>query len=219
LSANDLNETAAGYSRVAAEYARQFFHELDNKPLDRQLLDRFAAETMGKGPVCDMGCGPGEVARYLKDKGADARGVDLSAGMVRQAKLLNPDIPFQHGNMLALDVPDGSWAGIAAFYSLIHIPRERIVEALRELRRVLMPGGVLLCTFHIGEGMVHTSEWWGETLSIDFNFYLPAEMESWLREAGFQTIETILRDPYPDVEHQSQRAYLFAYNGTPDASR
>ena len=187
------------------------FTSLDHKPLDRQLLDRLAAETMGKGPVCDMGCGPGEIARYLKDKGADALGVDLSAGMVRQAKTLSPDIPFQRGNMLALEIADASWAGIAAFYSLIHVPRGRVIEALRELYRVLKPGGVLLISFHIGEETVHVDEWWGETLSLDFNFYLPAQMNGWLREAGFESIETILRPPYPDVEHQSQRAYLFAY--------
>ena len=211
MNPSDLNETAAGYSRVAAEYARQFFHELDQKPLDRQLLDRLAAETASKGPLCDMGCGPGEVARYLKDRGADALGIDLSVGMVRQARLLSPDIPFQRGNMLALEVPDSSWAGITAFYSIIHIPRERVSEALRELHRVLKPGGVLLLSFHVGEETIHLDQWWGEVLSLDFNFYMPAQMERWLREAGFDPIETILRAPYPDVEHQSQRAYQFAY--------
>jgi SAM-dependent methyltransferase len=203
--------TAAGYSLVAKDYAQQFFHELEHKPLDQALLKRLAVETLGKGPVCDMGCGPGEVARYLKDRGADVIGMDLSAGMVIEAKRLNPDIRFSQGDMLHLDVADNSWAGIAAFYSLIHIPRPQVVDALRELRRLLKPGGLLLLSFHVGDQTVHLDDWWGHAVSIDFNFYLVAEMEGWLRKARFQRIETAQRDPYPEIEHQSRRAYIFAY--------
>ena len=51
--------------------------------------------------------------------------------MLEQARLLNPDIPFQQGNMLALsEIADGSFAGIAAFYSIVHIPRAQVVQAL-----------------------------------------------------------------------------------------
>jgi hypothetical protein len=46
------------YDRLADEYARRIFNELQHKPLDRQLLNRFAAEMAGRGEVCDMGCGP-----------------------------------------------------------------------------------------------------------------------------------------------------------------
>jgi hypothetical protein len=53
------------YDQLSDEYARRLFNELQNKPLDRQLLGRFAVETAGRGKVCDLGCGPGQVARYL----------------------------------------------------------------------------------------------------------------------------------------------------------
>jgi hypothetical protein len=48
------------YDQLAEEYANHLFHELENKPFDRELLDRFAAGVSGL--VCDMGCGPGHVA-------------------------------------------------------------------------------------------------------------------------------------------------------------
>lgn len=51
------------YDQLAEAYTNHLFHELQNKPFDRNLLDRFAAEVSGQ--VCDMGCGPGHVARYL----------------------------------------------------------------------------------------------------------------------------------------------------------
>jgi hypothetical protein len=57
------------YDEVANEYARRMFDELAGKPVDRQLLDRFADETRGSGFVADVGCGPGHVARYLHERG------------------------------------------------------------------------------------------------------------------------------------------------------
>jgi len=68
----------AGYDRVAEHYATEFFEELKRKPFDCQLLDQFAESVSGAGVVCELGCGPGQVARYLKDRGVDICGVDLS---------------------------------------------------------------------------------------------------------------------------------------------
>lgn len=206
----DTESTRISYDRVAEEYARLMADELKDKPLDRELLDRFAARVAGKGPVCDLGCGPGQVAGYLHVRGVDAFGLDLSPGMLEQARRLNPGIEFRQGNMRALDLPDSSLAGIAAFYSIIHIPREEVTLVLRELRRVLQPGGILLPAFHKGEEVVHRDELWGHTVSLDFAFFERTEMEGYLREAGFTIEESIERPPYPEVEHQSHRVYIFA---------
>jgi trans-aconitate methyltransferase len=96
------------YDRLADEYARRLFNELQQKPLDRELLNRFAAAVAGRGDVCDIGCGPGHVARYLRDAGATVFGLDLSPQMLQQARKLNPDISFREGNMLALDLQEGA---------------------------------------------------------------------------------------------------------------
>ena len=201
-----------GYDRVAAEYAAEFERELDEKPFDRKMLDWLAEKVAGGGPVCDMGCGPGQVARYLRERGVEACGVDLSAEMVRHARRLNPGIHFQQGDMLALSgVADGTYGGIAAFYSLIHVPRAGLADALRELKRVLRPAGALLAAFHIGRETVHKDEFLGREVSIDFHFFESAEMKEYLTAAGFRLEETIERDPYPPaVEYQSRRAYIFA---------
>jgi SAM-dependent methyltransferase len=199
------------YDRVAAEYAARIFDELTHKPLDRALLDRFAERVRGAGPVCDLGCGPGHVARYLHERGVDMFGVDLSPGMVAQAQQLNPGISFYQGDMLALNVPDGTWAGIVAFYCLIHVPHEQMVPALRELWRVLQPGGLLLTAFHLGEDeTIHADEWWGQPVSLDFLFFRREAMEGYLQAADFVIEAVVERPPYPDVEHQSHRAYMLA---------
>jgi len=205
------NPAQQSYDLVAAEYAARIYDELRHKPFDRAQLDALIERTRGLGPLCDLGCGPGQVARYLHDHGAAALGVDLSPGMLAHARRLNPGLNFHQGDMLALPVPDGAWGGIAAFYSLIHIPRPRMAAALAELRRVLVPGGWLLAGFHLGRETLHADEWWGHAVSLDFHFFETDEMVGWLRDAGFTSIEAAERDPYaPEVEHQSRRAYILA---------
>lgn len=208
------DELKAAYAKVAHEYVTRIYGELAQKPFDCKMLDWLTEKVADRGIICDMGCGPGQIARYLHEHGAKACGVDLSPDMIQEATRLNPGIPFQAGDMLALtDTPDDAWGGIAAFYSIIHIPREQVVQALREFRRVLRPGGVVLLTFHLGTEIRHLDEWWGHSVSIDFIFFEREEMKGYLQQAGFRLEEAIERDPYPpDVEAQTRRAYLFARN-------
>ena len=206
---NPKSDLEAGYDRVAEHYANEFFEELERKPFDRQLLDQFAESVSGAGVVCELGCGPGQVARYLKDRGVDMFGVDLSPEMARVAGRLNPDIAFSQGDMLALNFPDNSLAAIVLFYSIIHIQREDVTRALREMNRVLTPNGKLFLAFHGGEGELHRDEWYGEKVSIDFRLFQAAEMAGYLKAAGFQDIKIIERDPY-EFEHPTKRVYVFA---------
>jgi SAM-dependent methyltransferase len=199
-----------GYDLVAEQYAEKYFHELDGKPIDRALLDRLADGAKGLGPICDMGCGPGQIARYLNDRGASVLGVDLSPNMVKIARRLSPDIDFMQGNMLALDVEDDSWGGIAGFYSIIHIPTDRVPIALGEFHRVLVPNGLLLLAFHIGDEHMFVDELWGERVSLNTMFFPVAKMVAFLEGAGFELLETVERPPYGDFEYHSNRAYLFA---------
>ena len=203
-------DTQTSYDRVADEYVRRIFDELRHKPLDRQLLDRFAASVRDVGPACDLGCGPGHVARYLHEHGVQVCGVDLSAELVERAHRLTPGIEFRQGDMMALDIPDGTWAGVAAFYSIIHIPRGDMARALSELRRVLRPGALLLLSFHIGDDTIHLDDWWGHKVCVDFFFFRSAEIAGYLTSVGFEIEEIIEREPYPDIEHQSRRSYIFA---------
>jgi SAM-dependent methyltransferase len=151
-------EIEASYDRVAEEFVAEFLDELGRKPFDRGLLDRFAGRLRGQGTVCELGCGPGQIARYLKDRGVEMKGIDLSSEMVKQARRLNPDIPFERGDMLALDLPEASLAGIVCFYAIIHLSRDQVPRALEQMCRALQPEGRLLLSFHGGEGTLHRAE-------------------------------------------------------------
>ncbi|MEA2206691.1 MAG: hypothetical protein QOE77_3467 [Blastocatellia bacterium] len=203
------SELQDSYDRVAQSYADEYFAELERKPFDREVLDEFAAGLSDRCEVCEIGCGPGQIARYLKDRGINIRGIDLSPQMVSAASRLNPDISFEQGDMLGLDLPDDQFAGVVSFYAIIHLRRDQIVAALREMLRVLQPEGRLLLSFHGGEGELHRDEWYGHTVSIDVTLTTHDEMLGYLIAAGFTEATIKERDPY-EFEYPTPRLYALA---------
>ena len=206
-----ISDVRQSYDLVAEEYARRIFGELEHKPLDRKLLDRFAESVRGGGTTCDLGCGPGHVARYLRGQGIEVCGVDLSPGMIATARRLNPGVRFEQGDMQALPIADNSWAGIAAFYAIVNLSPADLVRALREMHRVLQPGGQLLVAFHIGEDSSQVEDMWDYGTALKFSFFRIATVADGMRAAGFDVKEIVERGPYvPEIEYQSRRAYIFA---------
>lgn len=213
MSQEKREQYRLSYDAVAEEYARRIFDELQHKPFDRMQLDRFA-DAIGDGLACDLGCGPGQIARYLHDRGVKVCGVDLSPEMTANARQLSPEIEFRQGDMLGLDAPNDAYTGIAAFYSIIHIAREDLERAFCEMKRVLKPGGLLLVAFHLGEETIHLDAWWEKPVCVDFFLFSAEEVTRAMLAAGLELEEVLEREPYPDVEHQSRRAYILARKPT-----
>lgn len=204
------DQTREVYDEVATEYSTRIAGELDGKPLDRALLDVFATSVGPGGRVCDAGCGPGHVSRYLRDRGVDVFGLDLSQAMVVEAGRLQPDIVFREGDLTSWAGEPTDLAGIVAFYSLIHLPREAVSSALRTMRDHLRPGGLVFLAFHVGSEVLHIDEWWGKTVSLDFTFFEIDEMRGYVEEAGLVIEWVVERAPYADVEHPTRRGYVLA---------
>jgi SAM-dependent methyltransferase len=203
----DIRES---YDSAADAYARQLFAELDHKPLDRHLLNRFAEATAGRGLVADLGCGPGHIARYIHDRGVASVGIDLSPAMIAVANRLNPGLDFRVGDMRDLALPSASLAGLVAFYSIVHFNPGELPTVFGELQRVLMPGGLALLAFHVGTEVVHVDDLFGAPVNLDFRFHDPADVVNGLRAAGLAVVERAERDPYEGAEYPSRRCYLLA---------
>ncbi len=203
------------YDRVAAAYAAHFLGELAYKPLDRALLDCFAEEVRGRGPVGDVGCGPGQVARYLHERGLAPVGIDLSTGMIAQARHHHPALDFRQGDMRALDVADDAWAGLVALYAIVHLEPVQVRHALAEFYRVLRPDGLLLLSFHMGQERRHVDALLGQPVALDFLFFERPTVEGWVEEAGFLVQAHLERRPYAPHEVATRRAYLLARKPAP----
>jgi SAM-dependent methyltransferase len=197
------------YDLVADEYAKVFDDELDRKPFDRELLNAFAERMRGQGPVLEIGCGPGHVARYLHERDVHVSGLDLSQRMVEIARKRNPAIEFSIGDMAWLELDDDSLAGVVAFYSLIHIPRASVLDVLRELRRVIRSGGTLLVAVHGGDGTARNDEFLGYPVAIEATLFGLEEISELVERAGFLVDDAAVRAPY-DFEYPTDRLYVVA---------
>jgi SAM-dependent methyltransferase len=93
----------------------------------------------------DVGCGPGRLVGTLRERGVTCVGLDMSAGLLREARQKN-GAPYVHGDAQALPILDAQCDRALAMNALYHMPHWR--QALRELRRVVRPGGrVVVSTF------------------------------------------------------------------------
>lgn len=215
-----LSATRVAYDTVAADYAQILRTELGNKPLDRAMLGAFAelVQTTGTGPVADLGCGPGRVTAYLRSLGLEAFGIDLSPAMVAVARETYPNLRFEEGSMLALDMADASVGGIVAWYSIIHTPPEHLPLVFTEFHRVLSAGGHLLLAFQAsdeqaGDERVHLEQAYGHSLSLDAYRLSPDRIAEHLHEAGLAAHARLVREP--EGPEKTKQAYLLA--GKPGA--
>lgn len=198
------------YDKTAARYADKYMNELDGKHLDRILLQSFAAENNTGGKMIDLGCGPGQTTRFLYDCGiTDITGTDISPEMISVAQKLYPQVCFETADMLQLQYADQSFGSAVAFYAIVHFDMEALLTALKEVNRILVPGGEFLFSFHTGTETVHMDRFLDEAVSIDFHFFETAKVLGLLQAAGFAAVDILERRPYPDVEYPSTRAYIW----------
>jgi SAM-dependent methyltransferase len=206
------------YDAVVDAYVDRVHDELRHKPLDRALLTAFAEQVQSRygagGTAGDLGCGPGHVGAFLVEHGLEVTGIDLSPAMVERARALHPEMRFSVGDMTALDIPDGSFHGLIAFYSIIHLDGDAAVRAaLAEFHRTLADGGLLLVAVHLGEhgdSVVHSDAMLGVSVDLDFHFFDVDRLADAIADAGFEVVARLVRSPYEGLEVQTRRGYLLA---------
>ncbi|MEN8650987.1 class I SAM-dependent methyltransferase [Streptomyces sp. 21So2-11] len=212
-----LDATRVFYDAVAVDYAERFREELGVRPLDRAMLAGFAefVRADGGGTVADLGCGPGQVTGQLRDLGLTVFGVDLSPQMIEVARRAHPELRFDVGSMTDLDLPDGSLGGIVAWYSIIHVPQERLPEVLAEFQRALAPGGHLLLAFQVGDEPLHVAQPLGHPVSLDFQRLQPDHIVGLLSQAGLVVRARLVREPGDGNTERTQQAFLLARKPPP----
>lgn len=157
-------------SRIPQGVSRRSPHAID----ERGLLEEWPMSTAGPARrthtealadlvdlpgkrVVDVGCGAGALVRWLRTEGADVVGVECGEVMLRAAHEADPDHPaaYLEGVGQDLPLPDDSADVVVFSYSLHHVPRDSMVDALREAHRVLHGGGTLYVVEPLAEGPGH----------------------------------------------------------------
>lgn len=108
--------------------------------LDAPMLERVAMAAPRR--ALDVGCGEGRFSRILRARGIEAVGIDPTAALLERARALDPGGDYRAGRAEALDFEDGAFDLVVSYLTLIDIPD--VDAAIREMARVLRPGGRLL---------------------------------------------------------------------------
>lgn len=140
---------------VAKAYGSQSVHveqllgtEVAAADPDRNIIEPWAATV--KGSILDVGSGTGRWTGHLATRGHDIEGLEPVEQLVDLARKNYPWIMFHRGSVNELADTDHRWAGLLAWYSVIHMGPEELPEALSVLRGVLQDDGTLLMSFFSG---------------------------------------------------------------------
>lgn len=139
----DLDERTRASIAAYDANARAYQESLRRK---RPVADvrRFAALAQGGDRVLDVGCGPANDLRLLRDTGLHPIGVDLSMGALTEARMLLPRHGLVRASYDRLPFRPASFGGLWMSGALNHLPRSAWAETFTSLLRYLGQGPVYL---------------------------------------------------------------------------
>lgn len=145
-----IEKTRKAFDEIAEEYCEQTEEE-GNREFQKKMLDKTLARLGPKPRVIDLGCGDGRDTEYLRNKGADVVGIDLSKGMISLARKKYPKASFLQSDMRDTVFPDDTFHGAWANASIVNLPKSELSHVEKEVYRILEPGGVFCFSFKEGE--------------------------------------------------------------------
>ncbi len=164
----ERRRVSTSFDAVADVYRELFAAELDHKPFDRELLGRVARD-LPAGPVIEVGAGPGQIGKYVEDRGVPMIETDASLGLLREARVLRVRAPLVVADLAALPIRPNSVAGVIAFYCLIFGPAESLDAVFTSWHAALKPRGLVVIAVHSGDGSISAHEWHGR--AVDFTLF------------------------------------------------
>jgi ubiquinone/menaquinone biosynthesis C-methylase UbiE len=163
-------------------------------------------------PVLELGCGAGIPTTQALAARFAVTGVDISARQIELARSAIPGATFIQSDMTALAFPSESFAGVCAFFSLIHVPRVEQPPLLARIATWLRPGGLFVASMGVRDTLGDVEEnWLGAPMY--FSHYDAVTNRALVQHAGLTLISA---DEETQEEDGQPVAFLWIVARKPD---
>lgn len=193
----------AGYDAMAERYVA-WSHTTEGDPRDR-FLSELGRRLREGAHVLDLGCGAGVPSTKQLAERFQVVGVDISETQLRLARANVPGATFIRSDLTELEFEDGSYDGIAALYSISHVPREEHPGLFEKITGWLRPGGFFLASLGVGGDPDWTGEWLG--VPMFFSSYDADANRQLLQAAGL----TLVLDEVVSMKEQGEGQVAFLW--------
>jgi ubiquinone/menaquinone biosynthesis C-methylase UbiE len=179
-----LKKTVETYNKIAKIYSDYTFNLIS-----QYHLNEFISLLPKKGKILDAGCGSGRDVAYLSEDGFDAIGIDISEGLLKEARKRVKG-KFKKMDITEMKFKDEEFDGIWSCATLYHLKKEDVSKILKDFNKILKKKGVLFINVKEGEGSeVVKKKEYGD-LPRYIVYYSLAEILNLVEEAGFKVINS-----------------------------
>lgn len=182
----DLKST---YNKIARDWVRD--HHQDSWWVSG--TDTYLSFLPPNASLLDIGCGAGEKSKYLLGKGYKVTGIDFSEEMLAIAREQVPTGKFIVGDIMqSLDLHE-SFDGIFAQAVLLHIPKDAIIEVLKNIIAPLTPGGYFYAAVKEtrqggpDEAILKENDY-GYEYERFFSYFTVSELKGYLQDIGMEMV-------------------------------
>jgi SAM-dependent methyltransferase len=192
-----VSEFAATYDALAPRWDE--WAAAVAPPFREDTLRRLATFVADGERVVELGCGTGVPVGQALAARYDYTGVDASPGMLERAHAAVLNGTFVHADMEATSFPAASLGAVVAFFSIIHVPRERHAALFASIATWLRPAGIFLGTLHSRDDPDDYAPNWLDAGPMRWSGYDAATNRTLLERAGFEVLDaTVIEQVEPD---------------------
>ena len=186
---------AEGYDRIAEAHATWATTVRTNERA--RYAARLIAAFPPGAPLLELGCGTGGPTTQALATHFELTGVDISPRSIELARAAVPSARFIVGDMTSVEFPDATFDAVAAFFSIIHVPRNEHGELFARIHRWLRPNGLLVAALGLSDNPAgYEADWLGAPMY--WSGFEPHVSEQLIAAAGLTvesaTVETADED-------------------------
>lgn len=183
-----IRQTIETYDKYAKIYADHTSDKLLQFP-----LNKFISLLPKKARILDAGCGCGRDVQYFKDYDLNPIGIDISAGLIDEAKK-RFGVEVKQMDIRELKFDSASFDAIWCCASLSHLEKKDLPKVVSGFNNILKKGGILYISVEEGEGEEIVQDKSTGNAPRYFVYYNKIEIEDHLDKAGFEILNSYVEE-------------------------